>query len=53
MESVVNSTERYSDRYTPIRESPNWDIRFTMIQVCHQYMAHQYVTYDILYAFVC
>ncbi|CAG2116302.1 unnamed protein product, partial [Medioppia subpectinata] len=34
LDSVVNSAERYSDRYTPIRESPNWDIRFTMIQVC-------------------
>ncbi|XP_053200984.1 fizzy-related protein homolog [Panonychus citri] len=27
------ANERYiSDRYTPIRESPNWNIRFTMIQ---------------------
>lgn len=26
--------QRYSDRFTPIRESSNWDIRFNMIQVC-------------------
>lgn len=25
--------QKYSDRYTPIRESSNWDIRFNMIQV--------------------